>query len=284
MAGKCIQMTAMLLSIMAAISLGVGVANVIAVYFFLYKDSPCQPSITDTASCVHRNVITLAFIGSGIWGSLVVFAVGILAIKSVANQFAYRTMFLTATFVSAVIIIPTMIILNTVNAVMVTTENSPSQLFNITNPSSNSVSAQVLLALPAGVGGLGCLEWILMAGLLVYTCMYIKKVQQSPSKEPVEAESQKPRQMLPDPGPGMPPPSAGPERFYGGPGLAYSPYGGLPYRRPTAYGPGADYGRLDAAPMYRPAVRAPYMYPAAAGRLPMPRPGPYPMSYVPPGY
>lgn len=294
MGARCIQLTALLLCNLAAVSLGLGIANVIATYFFVYNVSSysqsCQPGLSNTANCPYRNVVTLAFIGSGIWGSLVVFAVGILAIKSIAKQFAYRSMFLTATFVTAVVVIPTMVVLNAVNAALVTNENAPSVLFNTTLGDANPVSAKVLFALPITVSCVSFLEMLVMAGMLVYTCMCFK--QQPESKEPT-AEVPKPAQTQPQPQsqtqPAVQPSTVAPEPdvpagFYPYPGprpMAYSPYGPAPYRRPIAYA-GTDYGRLDPTSIYRPALRTPYMYPPSAARYPMARP--YPLSYVPPGY
>jgi hypothetical protein len=107
-------------------------------------------------------------------------------------------------------------------------------------------------------------------------------VEPTPVQKPEEVTPQAQTQPLPSqqPSAALMEPVA-PAGFYPGLGpSAYSAYGPLPYRRPTAYG-GADFGRLDPA-LYRPALRTPYMYPLSGARYPMSRP--YPLSYVPPGY
>lgn len=70
-AGRCFQLLALLLAVMAAISLGLGVAHFISTYFLLFD--PASPYCNKVLSgCSYAEQVVYAFIMPGVWGSAAV--------------------------------------------------------------------------------------------------------------------------------------------------------------------------------------------------------------------
>lgn len=281
MAIKWFQTFAMIMALAAAVSLGLGVANFISTYYLLFEpdyDPYCGSSLN---GCIYSSAVIFSFILPGGWGSLMVFITAIIAIKAYGNMQKWRTVFMTLSFVTAIIFIPAMIILCVVNAAFVATSpgDGYGAPFNLSNPESTNTTT-VLFALPVTIAGLGVIEFLHCAGLLLYIIRkkpesktttneieVTKTVKTTTAVTPSYAPTTPAPLPLPTPLPPPPPPPA-----------AYSPYGRLPYRPPANY--------------YRPAMRSAYSRTPAlyggiynsgyAGRY---TPGrPYPTSYVPRGY
>jgi hypothetical protein len=260
MACSCFQLLALLLAVMAAITLGLGVAQFIATYFLAFVPY-CRYVL---GNCTYAEPVVYAFIMPGVWGSIGAFATGILAIKAIANMTSWRSVFSTVAFITAVILLPAMISVSIVNAVKViqSPDGFSGSLYNVSTGAPNSTS--VLFILPIVIVVMGFIEFFLTAGLFIYACVCLRPKFEPDSDEPIPIP--------------VPVPRSAPEAIYPGPTASYSPYGPLPYRRPAPiYGdPSQDPGFL-----YRPGLRSfvPGRYPSIAGIA-----RPYPLPYSPPGY
>lgn len=299
MAVKRSQLVALLLSLMGSLTVGIGVAHLIVTYFLVFQ-SICESSLSKPP-CKYAEVIIYAFIVPGVWGAIMVFATGLLAVKAVGNMKFWRTVFKTVAFLTVIVSIPAMIAISIVNAVKVAMPpyEYESALYNVT--SGFPQTSAVLFALPIAVSGMGLIEWILTIGLLVYISAHLKtepvSTESGAEVEPTqkqEQEQEQEQQYEPRRRPQFQPygfvqpraqlPYSVP--FYPIRPVVDAPYTPLPYGRPyipTNVGPNPD-----LRVMYRPGLRTGYQIPGRLppGRLP-PLSGPvrpYPVPYYRPAY
>jgi hypothetical protein len=104
------------LSLLAAATLALGIADVVITYQNYMMGKNCQSSKTP-AYCDPNNLV-YTWVGVGIWSSIPVFILGIMAIRRGSKPFSKSSWFELLVFLSAFIFTPAMVVISAIEVYM----------------------------------------------------------------------------------------------------------------------------------------------------------------------
>lgn len=217
-----------LLSLLAASSLALGVADVVITYQNYMVGQSCSTNTTPTIC--SPNTLLWTWIGVGIWASVPVFIFGIMAIRRGSNPMTQNCWFEIFAFLCAFIFTIAMIVLSALEVY------KGANIYYWTYQSPLTANDLVKAIIPIVIAGLGLLEHIMCFGAFWDICCC-----QGPRMTTYAAE---PVQMMRAPAvmsaPPMIRPSTScntcPQPAYGGSSF-YSPRGATTYNYSTSCGP-----------------------------------------------
>lgn len=245
MATRILQFVAWLISLIAVLSFGIAIADIILTSARLCGNGVSCPDF-NTEKYRYLAMI-FSWIASGVWASIAAFTVGVLAMQFPKDQTKKFALLATVAFLTAVVILPAMIVLNVLEAYWVAVSN----VYNLYTQTGDVAK----FILPLIIAILGLVEFFMVAGVLLTVC--IKPRYKIPATADNRVEHQQEQQQQPV-APQLPAPVRKSDDPYAGLGpIPASGYPGLGY-----YYPSRIY-QLQPAVRYAPAVR------------------PVPLSYVP---
>lgn len=151
------------LAVLAAITFGVALADLIYTRVVI---------CSNTTACSPTTVaVILAYVGSGLWGSIFSFVAAIYGLRYVGDPYGTRQIFLTLLFLATILFIPAIVVINAAAIFMVLNETpgatTSTSLYNFSTPSDGYI---VKFILPLIVAFLGLVQFFLAAGMLIYAC------------------------------------------------------------------------------------------------------------------
>lgn len=154
------------LALLAIISLCVAVADISLSVASVCEldDIQCPPKHAATRSDSRTMAVLMSYIASGIWGSIIVFLVGILAMRKQKDPDKPRTKFIAMAFLATFLILPTMMVISTVESYYLVGGRPKT----VTSHSSTAIIIKFVTAVAGAV--LALLEFGVLAAIVIKVC------------------------------------------------------------------------------------------------------------------
>lgn len=151
-----------ILSLMAAATLSLGIADVVITYQNYMMNKNCK-DMTTPAYC-DPNTLIWTWIGVGIWSSLPVFIFGIMAIRRGGKPFSKSSWFEFFAFLSAFIFTPAMVVISAIEVY----KGSNVYYWNYMAPLTSDDLAKAII--PIVIAGVGFIEHAMTFIAICYIC------------------------------------------------------------------------------------------------------------------
>jgi len=167
------------LSLLAIISLCVAVADISLSVTSVCEmtDIRCPPKYAATRSDSRTMAVLMSYIASGIWGSIIVFLVGILAMRKPKDPDKPRTKFIAMAFLATFLILPTMMVISTIESYYLVGGRPKT----VTSDSSTDIIIKFVTAVAGAV--LALLEFGVLAAIVIKVCMSLSQPTNPPKPE-----------------------------------------------------------------------------------------------------
>lgn len=239
------------MSVLSSFTIGLGIAHFVGTYFLLFEPV-CNKDFTN---CVYALPGIFGFLLPGVWGSIGVFATGLIGMKLLNDPKKWRKLYIVIAVVSIFLLVPGMIAISVANVVLVSqSPNGVSVALYDPNTVTQTAQTAVLFYIPIVIASIGALEHILITASFFYvSCCFKPAAKSSGAVESAAAVppngDAKPqyRQAQRQTAPGQLP---APDEGIAFRGAMYNPAPrnnapyGLQYKRPTQWQPAAPQGPL----------------------------------------
>jgi hypothetical protein len=151
------------LSLLAAATLSLGIADVVITYQKYMMGNLCQTSTTPASPCDPNNLV-YTWVGVGIWSSIPVFILGIMAIRRGSKPFSKSSWFELLAFLSAFIFTPAMVVISAFEV------HKGAEIYYWNYSSPLTMDDLVKAIIPIVIAGLGFIEHVMTFIAICYIC------------------------------------------------------------------------------------------------------------------